>query len=328
MRFLIFQFILVSFSLPVFCQQPQGTPIPQATPPPIPQSSPTPRASVQNPASGALSENPSLLTPPFSNTVGDTDRLATRIIALRQITAPLYRKPTDRELRAVEPDPKWSSIYPFANGRNGGVVRLMPDLGCAKNTRVINASEDCIKLSMPGAANSYSFRTRNYRIKRLADITLDGEYISLTGVFMNGAISEVPNTEIQDIDLQEAAIQALAAMPPAAKYEQIEDLQAQIENGIESSGLRISNRATVRLGATYVFRGIAYRGRVTRAAAGIAYNELDFDKRRDIIVAFKITEISDDRSVTIVYRILRESEAPKIKVPKLSRPSIYQDENK
>lgn len=327
MRFLIFQFILVSFSLSVYCQQPQGTPIPQATPLPAPQSSPAPRTSVQSPSSGALPENPRLLPPPFSNTVGDTDRLATRIMALRQITAPLYRKPTDRELRAVEPDPKWSSIYPFANGRNGGVVRLMPDLGCAKNTRVINASENCIKLSMPGAANSYSFRTRSYRIKRLADITLDGEYISLTGVFMNAAISEVPNTEIQDMDLQSSAIRSLAAIPNAAKYEQIEDLQAQIESGFESTGLRISNRATVRLGATYVFRGIAYRGRVIRAASGIAYNELDFDKRRDIIVAFKITEISDDRSVTIVYRILRESEPPKIKAPKLSRSSSYGDEN-
>lgn len=284
-----------------------------------------PRVSSQNPNSGVAPEDPRILTPPFMNSIGDSDRLASRMIALRQFTTQLYRKPTSRELKAVEPNSKWKKIYSFVSERNGGIIRLLPDLGCARNLRVVQASEECIKLTMPGAANSYSFRTRSYRIKRLADIALDGEYISLPGSFMNAAIAELPDTEIQDVDLQSMAISKLAAIPLATNYEQIAVIQARIEGGNEYDGLRVSTRAAVRVGATYAYRGIAYRGQIARSAAGIVYNELDFDKRRDVIAVFKIVEVADDRSVTIVYRILTETAAPKIKTRKASQGSELED---
>ena len=61
-------------------------------------------------------------------------------------------------------------------------------------------------------------------------------------------------------------------------------------------------------------RSIAYRGKFRRAEAGVVYNELDFDKRRDIIVVFKIVDVEPDGSATIVWRMLRESKSPKLKI--------------
>ncbi|MER3630847.1 MAG: hypothetical protein C4325_00645 [Blastocatellia bacterium] len=121
------------------------------------------------------------------------------------------------------------------------------------------------------------------------------------------------------------AISKLAAIPLATNYEQIAVIQARIEGGNEYDGLRVSTRAAVRVGATYAYRGIAYRGQIARSAAGIVYNELDFDKRRDVIAVFKIIEVADDRSVTIVYRILTETAAPKIKTRKASQGSELED---
>ena len=52
-----------------------------------------------------------------------------------------------------------------------------------------------------------------------------------------------------------------------------------------------------------------------RTAGGIRYNELDYDKRRDVIVAFRIVQIEKD-GLTLVWRKLADSEPPRIKMPK------------
>ena len=65
---------------------------------------------------------------------------------------------------------------------------------------------------------------------------------------------------------------------------------------------------------TFVLRSIAYRGKYLRSEEGVVYNELGFDRRRDVIVAFRIAEVSPDGSITVVYRILKDVKSPKLKV--------------
>lgn len=66
---------------------------------------------------------------------------------------------------------------------------------------------------------------------------------------------------------------------------------------------------------TYALRAVAYRGKVIRSMAGIRYNELEYDRRRDVIVAFRVVDM-DSEGVTIVWRKLADIESPKIKMPK------------
>ncbi|MEW6360978.1 MAG: hypothetical protein AB1477_02540 [Acidobacteriota bacterium] len=315
MRCLFLQVLILVASGIVLCQQPQGSPAPQNTPQPIPQTSPSPRTGGQSSSAGVSNENPRLFSPPFSDSIQDSDRIASRIIALRQFTAPLYRKPTDKELKVVAPGTRWTERYAFPGDKQGGVVRLLPDYGCAKNTRVVYVSEQCLKLSMPGAANSFSFRTRSYRIRRLADIALDGDEFVLTGIFMDSVLLPLNDVDFETLVLSSPGVSSLNLLTPSQSFDQIDDFEKRFQNKSDEDSFRYSRRVVVKVGASYAYRGIAYRGRILRAAGGITYNELDFDKRRDILVVFNVLERDKDGSVTIVYRVLKETTAPKLKVP-------------
>ena len=59
-------------------------------------------------------------------------------------------------------------------------------------------------------------------------------------------------------------------------------------------------------------RSIAYRGNYYRAIDGFLYDELDFDKRKDVTVAFRIIR-RDEESVTIIWKQLVEKDSPKVK---------------
>jgi hypothetical protein len=51
---------------------------------------------------------------------------------------------------------------------------------------------------------------------------------------------------------------------------------------------------------------------VPRAVRGISYNELDFDKRRDVIVAFRVVRMDPDGSISILWKQLADGESPKL----------------
>lgn len=299
----------------VFSQQPLATPVPQPSPQPIPQTTRIP-PSVRPATPSTPLEKPGIILPASSDQQSDFERLPARIIAIREVTSPLYRKPTEKELKIVAPDSKWLTEFGFRDNKAGGVIRLMPDLGCARNVRVIRASEECLRLSMPGAANSFSFRTRSYRIRRLADITLDGDSIVLAGIFMHAVLVPLGNVNFESVGMKSYTLATIDALTPPARFEDFSRFEGAICNSLESMGIPYVRRHKIEVGGTFVFRGIAYRGRVIRAAGGFTYNEMDFDRRRDVLVIFRVLERGNDGSVTLVYRILRDSPAPKIKIPK------------
>jgi hypothetical protein len=88
-----------------------------------------------------------------------------------------------------------------------------------------------------------------------------------------------------------------------------------LAHGVERDGYLYSRSLTANENTTYAVRAIAYRGRVLRAVKGVSYNELDFDKRRDIIVAFRIVQKEPDGSISILWNQLSDNEAPKMKQP-------------
>ena len=303
-------FVLTGFA--AFGQQTQPTP-----PPPPPTSTPPPQPLPQ--AGRALRMPDPRLNSPFSlNRVSESDLLAVRVSRLQQFIAPLYRKPTDKELAAVSPGTTLLKKYStFLDKPDKGIFRLVPDAGCAENERVISAKEECIKYSMPGAGNSFSFRTESYRIKHLADITLDGSDLRITGIFMHGMMANIGDVPIDDVTLNSPGLNALNSFVPLTKPEGVVEADAVFAQGIDSGGYRYLKQTTAVVDSTYVLRSVAYRGKVVRSARGVSYNELDFDKRKDVIVVFRVVEKRDDGSVTIVWKRLAEAESPRIKFPKV-----------
>jgi len=85
--------------------------------------------------------------------------------------------------------------------------------------------------------------------------------------------------------------------------------------GVTKGDFLYSKAVEPRSDRTYALRLVAYRGKVARSMGGIRYNELDFDKRRDIVVVFRIVD-KNETGLTIVWRKLSDVEAPKLKMPK------------
>lgn len=321
MRLLVlFAIVVSSFAISV-AQQPTSSP-----PPPPPTSTPPPPA-VQ-PIRGGRAIDPRQANPFSLNQVAESDRLGMRVVAMQRFVAPIYRKPTDKELAAVLPAASILQKYSaFLSRANGGIFRLLADAGCAVNDRVISAKEECIKYSMPGAGNSYSFRTENYRISRLADISLKQGKLGITGVFMHGMMTKIGDVPLESVTLVSAGVDYLVGFKPSTNADEVAETDERLKKGEQHNGLQFAKEFDVDVNSTYVLRAIAYRGKVVRSLGGVSYNELDFDKRKDVIVAFRVVEKGDDGSVTIIWKQLAETDSPKLKMPKLKTDEAADDED-
>lgn len=226
----------------------------------------------------------------------------------------LYRKPTKKELEILAPSDEYARKYAgFLQTPNTGLTKLAADKGCADNTKVIVATADCLAFTMPGAGSSYSFRTRNYRIPRLADITFTENSFQATGVRLHGIFVNIGDVPLEQVNLQTKGMEFLTAFKPEADFQKAKEIDSRFSEGIEKNGF-VYRRALRALDeTTYVLRSIAYRGKYFRAISGLTYNELDFDKRSDVIVAFRIVRRSKDGAVTILWKQLQKQDSLKTK---------------
>lgn len=312
MRYLILFAILCISCLAALGQTPQSTPRPQSTPAPTPQPQITP----QPIRMGQQAVDTRRLQSFSLNPLSESDRLASKIVQLQRLVAPLYRKPTSKELLEVAPSGEMLAKYAdLLRQPNTGIFKLVPDTGCAPNMRVVSAREDCLRYSMPGAANSYSFRTENYRIKHLADITFDGDELTVTGLFMHGLVTKLGDLPVESVGLSTNGLKFIVDFKPSNSADDVRLIDDSFAKGIEVKGFRYAKASPAEENMTYAYRGVAYRGKLVRSADGVMYNELDYDKREDVIVAFRIVEKAMDGSITIVWKQLAEYESPRIKMP-------------
>ena len=236
-----------------------------------------------------------------------------RQMILQASVQPLYRKPTKKELQAVAPDAGLLKKYDdFLRRDDTGLFKFVADYGCAENTKIVTATENCLKFSMPGAGNSYSFRTNNYRLRRLADLTYNGKYFYVAGVLTHGILVSVGDVPLENITLQTAGTKFLNEFQPAADFEKAAEIDQQLIKGVQKDGFFYSRALSVLENTTYVLRSIAYNGKSFRAVRGVTYNEFDFDKRKDVTIAFRVVRLDSDGSVTILWKELLRKDAPKI----------------
>lgn len=234
---------------------------------------------------------------------------------------PLYRKLTDEETALLSPSIEDSTKYEsFLDQKNTGLTMLVTDKGCANDTKVVEASPDCAEFSMPGAGSAYSFRNERHRIHRLADINFKQNTFQALGTLTHGILVNLGDTPIEQIDLKTDGVSYLAKLKPAKDMASAGDLATKLRRGIKGGKYTYASILPVKAGATYVLRSIAYRGVIPVTIEGVSYNEiqerLGFDKRKDIIIAFKVVRFAQTENVTILWKELRSNKAPMLKVKK------------
>lgn len=297
---------LVTFGLYIACIFGFGqiaaaqTPTPSPAPTPLQQS----RAAVTTDQRTGGFGNPGFIR----------DNMELRQRLLHIVVAPFYRKPTKKELSMLATDYDLKQKFSaFLNREDTGMFKLTVDVGCAENVNLVAASEKCLNWTMPGAGNSYSFRLNSYRLRRLADLTFSKKHFVMTGVLAHGIMVNIGDVALENINLQTNGMKFLNEFQPAVDFESAKTIDGKLIEGIERDGFLYCRGLVALENTTYVLRSIAYNGKVMRAVRGITYNELEFDKRKDITVAFRVVRSHGDGSLTILWKELSIKDSPKIK---------------
>jgi hypothetical protein len=181
---------------------------------------------------------------------------------------------------------------------------------------VVVATERCLAFKMPGAGAAYSFRTESYRLPRLADVILIDGVFRTGGVYQQVIMAEIGDVAIDDVTLDSYGLKYLVGLKPVRDSDEFMRFDGEIQKGIEANGFLYRKGHLVKENSTFILRSIAYRGIFMRSVDGISYDELEFDKRRDVIVVFRVVDTDAAGNVTIAWKRLKDTEAPKLKIKK------------
>jgi len=265
-----------------------------------------------------------------ANSGGNADRTSnsrlgpSRQMIFRENVEPLYRKLTDEERKMMLPNAEDIKKFDeFLEQSETGLVKLVPDLGCADNTKIVVATEECLKYKMPGAGSSYSFRTESYRIRRLADLTFtDGKFHS-SGALVHGILVNLGDVPLETVSAATKGVKFLNDFVPVGDREEGAKTDKVLLAGVTQDGFIYRKFAKAEENSTYVLRSVAYRGAFYRSVMGVTYNEFDYDKRQDVLIAFRVVRKDADGSVTILWKAIWERSAPKLRDKKAVKPSQY-----
>lgn len=241
-------------------------------------------------------------------------RVEQELVFLQKNVEPLYRKPNRRELKAIEPRRELFTKYAaFLRQPNTGLTKLIDDKGCAQSTKVVVATDACLQYTMPGAGSSFSFRAKTYRIPRLADLTFTDKSFQAGGVLLHGIFVNIGNVPLEEVSLETKGLKYLVEFQPEPDYAKGKEIDSQLLQGITSDGFLYRRGLFIVENTTFALRSIAYGGKYFRAVKNLTYNEFDFDKRKDVIVVFRIVEKDEAGNVTILWKELQEKDSPEVK---------------
>lgn len=109
----------------------------------------------------------------------------------------------------------------------------------------------------------------------------------------------------------------LVDFEPAKDRQTAQQQFEQISKGIIDNGFTYSKQEKLEENTTYAIRVVAYRfydkyNRRKKTAGNRNFSYLDFDKRKDLLLAFRVIRKSDDGAVTILWKEIKEQKSPKI----------------
>jgi hypothetical protein len=231
-----------------------------------------------------------------------------------QNIAKIYRKPSDKELEVLSPaKDDLQRFAAFLQQPNTGITRLVKDYGCAENPNsIVVASADCLVYTMPGAGSSFSFRINNYQLRRLSDLTYTGNSFQSTGIMLHGLLVDIGDVPLEDVSAATKGAEFLINFKPATDLKSAFKIDSQVIEGIKKDGFLYRRNLAAAEGTTYLLRSIAYKGKLLRAVQGITFNEFEFDKRKDVTIAFRVVR-RDAESATIIWKELDSKKSPLIK---------------
>jgi len=165
----------------------------------------------------------------------------------------------------------------FLRQPDTGIIRLIP----REN-----------KLTIEGAYYSFSRLTHEYGSG--SDIELQQDSLSVGFAGANfGMLTNLGDVPLEDIALEQPALRFLADYEPPHREPDARVEQRRVSEGLTLEGVSYRDRMPVEVKSTYLLRSINY-------------------DRTDVFVAFRIVRKDLDRSVIIVWKLLKKYPKPEL----------------
>jgi hypothetical protein len=225
-----------------------------------------------------------------------------------------YRRSSLEELRLLAPDESDKAKYAkFLRQRNTGMLRLVTDLGCDEYSVRTPATGICERFSMPGGGSAYSFRQIDYQLWKLADLLYDGKSFFAFGEMSQGFLIDLGNKPLKDLTRTTKGANYPFVFVPSSDPTKSSEENKQFVEGIRLDGFEYKKVLPAVEGNTYILRSVAYNGNAPRIDRGLTYNELEYDKRKDVVIGFTVIRRDFNGTVTLLWKILETKASPVLK---------------
>ncbi len=226
----------------------------------------------------------------------------------------LYRRSSPEELRLLAPDDSDKAKYSkFLTQHHTGMIRLVADLGCDEYSGRTPATGICDRFSMPGGGSAFSFRQGDYQLWKLADLLYDGNSFFAFGEMSQGFLVDLGNKPLKDLTRAVNGANYPFLFSPSSDPANLAKENKQFVEGVRLDGFEYKKVLPAVEGNTYILRSVAYKGIAPRNDRGLNYNELEFDKRKDVVVGFTVIRRDVNGTVTLLWKILETKPSPVLK---------------
>lgn len=227
---------------------------------------------------------------------------------------------TEAVKKILSPNAEDSSRYQtFLREPNTGLFRLFPDFNCISKG-VVRVDGKCAD-AIPGTW-FYSFRADDYSDDTYFDVRLkDGNLVG------GGFLSQALLVSLGDVPLETVSLATTGGMKflvdfkPETQFAEVKKQSSKIAAGVEADGFKYLERVKASENTTYAVRLIAYRSenkvadrffRIEPNAAELKHLVVNYDKRADMILAFRVLRQDADGNITILWKQLSRQPSPKI----------------
>ncbi len=233
----------------------------------------------------------------------------------------MYRKPSKEDLEILKPSQNVLDKYAgFLKQPDSGIFKLNADGRCAQNTETVSGDETCSNYKIPGGGTSFSFRYKSHRIPRLADLILESNILKTFAAMQQGAMVNLGDVPLESVSLQSKGLRYLIDLELVSDESDLAKTEELLGKGITADGFVYGLGFYVKENMTFALRSVAYEGKLMKSLNGIVYDEFKFDKRKDVLIAFRIVEKEGNGNVTIAWKELSRRDSPVLKTNKQLPP--------
>ena len=231
----------------------------------------------------------------------------------------IYRESTKEERTLLAPEIEDANKHrEFLKQPKSGMMKLVIDLGCDELSNKNPGGKICDSFSMPGGGSAYSFRRNDYQFWRLADLLYDGKSFLAFGQMSQGFLLNIGDVPLNDLTRNTKGLDFVFAFAPENTVAGSERQHKQFVEGLLVDGFLYKKFLPAVENNTYILRSVAFKGVAAREERGFRFNELEFDKREDLIVAFRVVRKDFNATATLLWKILQSKPSPVLNFPDIT----------